>query len=64
MGTPLQFDIMAQLANIFARITLYELLQLSKETRDVLGEAFADSGSLEQIAEPSISAEDSCLHCH
>ena len=34
---------MAQLANIPARITLHELLRLSKSTREALWEALADS---------------------
>jgi hypothetical protein len=37
------FDVMAQLANIPARITLHELLRLSKTTRDALREALADA---------------------
>jgi len=32
--TPYHFDILAQLANIPARITLYELLRLSKSIRE------------------------------
>lgn len=38
MGTSFQFNITAQLANIPAHITLYELLQLSKAAQDVLRE--------------------------
>ena len=38
-STPYRFDVLTQLANITARITLYELLRLSKSTR----EAIADS---------------------
>jgi len=34
---------LAQLANIPARITLYELLKIFKSTREVLREALADS---------------------
>jgi len=40
---PYCFDVIAQLANIPARITLYELLRLSKSTREALGEALADA---------------------
>ena len=36
------FDLLAQLANIPARITLYELLRLSKSTRKALREALAN----------------------
>jgi len=42
-STPFHFDVMAQLANIPAQITLYELLRLSKSRRDVLREALADT---------------------
>jgi len=41
--TPYRFDILAQLANIPARITLYELLRLSKSTREALREAQANA---------------------
>ena len=33
LNIPFLFDILAQLANIPARITIHELLRLSKETR-------------------------------
>src|SRR4051812_41512299 len=39
---PFHFDIINQLANIPARITLYELLRLSKSTREAFREALAD----------------------
>ena len=42
-STPFHFYIMAQLANIPARITLYELLRLFKSIKDVLREALADA---------------------
>jgi len=41
--TPYRFDFLAQLANIPARITLCELLRLSKSTRESLREALADA---------------------
>ena len=41
--TPFQFNVLAQLANIPARLTIYELLRLSKPTREALREALADS---------------------
>ena len=41
--TPFLFDVLAQLANILARITLYEHLKLPKSTRDALKEALADA---------------------
>ena len=40
---PYRFDVLAQLANIPARITLYEILRLSKSTREALREALADA---------------------
>src|SRR3954468_7092080 len=42
VSQPFRFDIINQLANILARITLYELLKLSKSTREALREALAD----------------------
>jgi len=42
-STPFRFDVLAQLANIPARITLYELLRLFKSARDALKEALADA---------------------
>ena len=41
--TPYRFDVLTQLANIPARITLYELLRLSKSTIEALREALADA---------------------
>jgi len=38
-----RFDVLAQLANIPARITLYGLLRLSKSIREALREALADA---------------------
>jgi len=60
--TPFRFDILAQLANIPARITLYELLRLSKSTREALREALADS-ELFLARIPAISEEED-VHCH
>ena len=45
-STPYRFDVLAQLANIPTRITLYELLRLSKSIREALREALADVRSL------------------
>lgn len=36
------FDVLAQLANIPSKITLYELLHLSKATKDASREALVD----------------------
>src|SRR4051812_9846204 len=43
VSQPFRFDIINQLANIPTRITLYELLKLSKSTREALREALADA---------------------
>jgi len=41
--TTYRFDVLAQLANIPARITLYELLRVSKSTREALQEVLANA---------------------
>jgi len=41
-SAPYRFEVLAQLANIPTRITLYELLRLSKSTREALREALAN----------------------
>jgi len=43
ISAPYRFDVLAQLANIPARITLYELLRLSNSTREALREDLADA---------------------
>src|SRR4051812_16410668 len=43
VSQPFHFDIINQLANIPANITLYELLRLSKSPREALREALADA---------------------
>ena len=43
LDTHFRFDILAQLANILARITIHELLRLSKEMREALRDALANS---------------------
>jgi len=62
--TPYRFDVLAQLANIPARITLYELLRLSKSTRKALREALAAAEVFKaQIpAGPQEEDEEDCLH--
>jgi len=63
LSTPFCFDVMAQLANIPAWITLYELLRLSKSTRNALREALADAEVfVTQI--PAICGEEDDSHCH
>ena len=65
-STPFNFDILAKLANIPARIILYELLRLSKTTREALREALADSEAfLAQV--PATVEEESearCIQCN
>jgi len=41
-SVPYRFDVLTQLANIPTRITLYELLRLSKSTREALSEVLAN----------------------
>jgi len=45
LNMPFRFDILAQLANIPACITIHELLRLSKETREALRDILANSES-------------------
>jgi len=63
-STPYRFDVLAQLANIPARITLYELLRLSKSTREALREALADTEVImAQIPTgPQEEDKEDCLH--
>jgi len=55
---------LAQLADIPARITLYELLRLSKSTREALREALADAEAfIARIpAKPNEQDKENCLH--
>ena len=66
LNTPFRFDILAQFANISARMTLYKLLSLSKETREALRDALADSESfLTQVPViPFNDNETPCPQCH
>ena len=63
-SAPYRFDVLAQLANIPARDTLYELLRLSKSTRESLREVLADAEVfMTQIpAGPQQEHEKDCLH--
>jgi len=62
-STPFRFDVLAQLANIPARITLYKLLRFFKSIRDALREALADTEVLiTQI--PIMCKEEDNKHCH
>jgi len=42
LNAPFCFDILAQLANILAHITLHEILCLSKKMREALRDVLAD----------------------
>jgi len=66
LNIPFHFDILAQLANIPARITMHELLRLSKETREALRNARANSESfLTHMPEtPRNDTQPSCSECH
>jgi len=59
----LYYNVLAQLANIPARITLYELLQLSKSTRGAIREALADLEAFiaQILAGPNEEDEGHCL---
>ena len=59
-STPYRFDILAQLANILARITLYELLRLSKSTREALVDVEVFMAQI--LAEPWEEDKEDCLH--
>jgi len=63
-SAPYCFDVLAQLANFKARITLYELLRLSKSTREALREDLADAEVFMAriIAAPQKEDEENCLH--
>ena len=66
LDAPFRFDILAQLANIPARITIHELFRLSKNTREAPRDALANS-KLFQIRMLEASEDDShalCLECH
>jgi len=58
--TPYRFDILAQLANIPARIMLYEILRLSKSIKKALKEALADAEWI--LAKLEEEDEKNCLH--
>jgi len=65
LNVPFRFDILAQLANIPARITPHELLHLSKKMREALKNGLADSKSF--LTQVPIATKDdgaSCLQYH
>ena len=66
LDTPFRFDILAQLANISARITIHELLRLSRETREALRDTLANSESfLTCMPEvPDDEMQSPCSECH
>ena len=66
LNMPFCFDILAQLANIPARITIHKLLRLSKETIEALRDALANSESFWTYM-PEIPKDDtqsSYPECH
>jgi len=66
LNVPFRFDILAQLANIPACITIHELLRLSKEIREALRDALANSESfLTHMPEtPRDDTQPLCSECH
>jgi len=66
LKAPFRFDILAQLANILPRMTLYELLHLSKETRKALRDALADSKTFLTQVMATLTDDDEipCPQCH
>jgi len=62
-STPFCFDVLAQLANILAQITLYELLRLFKSTRDALREALT-CVEVFMTQTPTMCEEEDGNHCH
>nr|ABD63076.1 hypothetical protein 17.t00003 [Asparagus officinalis] len=50
---PFQFDVLAQLGNIPARITLFVLLRLSRSTREAFREALADNETFLDFIPPN-----------
>jgi len=63
-SAPYRFGVLGQLANIPARITLYELLRLSKSIREALREALTDAEVfMAKIpAKPEEKDEENCFH--
>ena len=60
LNAPFCFDILAHLANILARMTLYKLLCLSKEIRKALRDALTDLKTfLTQV--PAIPIDDDSI---
>lgn len=55
---PFCLDVLAQLTNILARITFYELLKLSKETREAFMEALEDVEIFLSEYPPSMPQEE------
>jgi len=58
LDAPFCFDILAQLANISAQITMHKLLRLSKETREALRDALANLESF--LIHMQEASEDPC----
>jgi len=60
---PYHFDVLAQLANIAAKITLYKFLRLFKSTKKALREALTDAEAFmaQNLAELE-KDEENCLY--
>lgn len=61
LTVPFKFDVLVQLTNFPAYITMHNLLHLSKETRDALKEALADSELL--LTQTLLPVGIECQHC-
>jgi len=66
LDAPFRFDILAQLANIRALITIYELLHLSQETIEALRGALANSESflIHMLEAFEYDSQPLCPKCH
>jgi len=66
LDVPFCFDILAQLANIPACITIHELLCLSKETREALRDALTNLESFvtHMPKTPGDDSQPLCSECH
>jgi len=66
LNIPFRFDILTQLTNIPTRITIHELCRLSKETREALRNALANSESFQTHMQetPRDDTQPLCSECH
>ncbi|ONK79929.1 uncharacterized protein A4U43_C01F11940 [Asparagus officinalis] len=60
---PYRFNVLAQLKSIPARITVYDLLRLSRPTREALQEALADAEAFSTHFSKETEIEQGCTTC-